>query len=350
MTGSEERPTATFSLRFPGSSGDVWRVCSQHASDLYHMTIKLCKEQVTVTGAEGTSLALLAPPPLLTHTSQLFQCKHPSSFEMAQRLTCSGRLGSASAAGGAPATVVLAVPPLSAAVPACDFLRVYPLPSGHRRHDTVLAVGLPRPLEDPVSALRKRRAKDHTMNGLPFYCQGEVVKGFGRGSKELGIPTGVKETFKREGVIQRSHLKLLAAHTSSARVVGTLQPNFPEHVVDSLPDDLNTGIYYGWGCVGDGDVHKMVMSIGWNPFYKNTKKSVETHIIHHFQEDFYGEMLSIIIVGYIRPERSFDSLDALIAAINSDIEEAKKQLDLPEFKKLKDRYFNTTSHKIMNGH
>uniref|UniRef100_A0A8C5MQL1 Riboflavin kinase n=1 Tax=Leptobrachium leishanense TaxID=445787 RepID=A0A8C5MQL1_9ANUR len=316
MTGSEERPTATFSLRFPGSSGDVWRVCSQHASDLYHMTIKLCKEQVTVTGAEGTSLALLAPPPLLTHTSQLFQCKHPSSFEMAQRLTCSGRLGSASAAGGAPATVVLAVPPLSAAVPACDFLRVYPLPSGHRRHDTVLAVGLPRPLEDPVSALRKRRAKDHTMNGLPFYCQGEVVKGFGRGSKELGIPTA----------------------------------NFPEHVVDSLPDDLNTGIYYGWGCVGDGDVHKMVMSIGWNPFYKNTKKSVETHIIHHFQEDFYGEMLSIIIVGYIRPERSFDSLDALIAAINSDIEEAKKQLDLPEFKKLKDRYFNTTSHKIMNGH
>ena len=24
----------------------------------------------------------------------------------------------------------------------------------------------------------------------PFYAQGTVIKGFGRGSKELGIPTG----------------------------------------------------------------------------------------------------------------------------------------------------------------
>lgn len=27
-------------------------------------------------------------------------------------------------------------------------------------------------------------------NGLPFYASGVVVKGFGRGSKDLGIPTG----------------------------------------------------------------------------------------------------------------------------------------------------------------
>ena len=25
---------------------------------------------------------------------------------------------------------------------------------------------------------------------LPYYTQGEVVQGFGRGSKQLGIPTG----------------------------------------------------------------------------------------------------------------------------------------------------------------
>lgn len=50
--------------------------------------------------------------------------------------------------------------------------------------------------------------------------------------------------------------------------------NFPESVVDSLPADINTGIYYGWARVGNGDIHKMVMSIGWNPYYKNTKKSM----------------------------------------------------------------------------
>ncbi|MEQ2169970.1 hypothetical protein GOODEAATRI_030413 [Goodea atripinnis] len=27
------------------------------------------------------------------------------------------------------------------------------------------------------------------MKSLPYFCRGEVVRGFGRGSKELGIPT-----------------------------------------------------------------------------------------------------------------------------------------------------------------
>lgn len=31
---------------------------------------------------------------------------------------------------------------------------------------------------------------DMVTSCLPYFCRGEVVKGFGRGSKELGIPTG----------------------------------------------------------------------------------------------------------------------------------------------------------------
>uniref|UniRef100_A0A8C4XVH6 Riboflavin kinase n=1 Tax=Falco tinnunculus TaxID=100819 RepID=A0A8C4XVH6_FALTI len=127
--------------------------------------------------------------------------------------------------------------------------------------------------------------------------------------------------------------------------------NFSDQVVESFPSDISTGIYYGWACVGNGDVHKMVLSIGWNPFYKNIKKSVETHIIHTFKEDFYGEILSIVIIGYIRPEKNFDSLEALISAIQGDIEEAKRQLDLPEHLKLKeDNFFNLPEHKIVNNH
>lgn len=30
-------------------------------------------------------------------------------------------------------------------------------------------------------------------SALPYFVCGEVVKGFGRGSKELGIPTGERE-------------------------------------------------------------------------------------------------------------------------------------------------------------
>ncbi|KAG7490056.1 riboflavin kinase [Solea senegalensis] len=170
------------------------------------------------------------------------------------------------------------------------------------------------------------------MKSLPYFCRGEVIRGFGRGSKELGIPTA----------------------------------NFSDSVVDNLPADISTGIYYGWACVGNGDVHKMVMSIGWNPYYKNTKKSMETHVIHTFKEDFYGEVLSVVMVGYIRPERSYDSLEALIAAINNDIEEAKVNLELAEHLKLREDNFFTstsstglattttttasTSQTIMNGH
>lgn len=28
------------------------------------------------------------------------------------------------------------------------------------------------------------------MRPLPYFCRGQVVRGFGRGSKQLGIPTG----------------------------------------------------------------------------------------------------------------------------------------------------------------
>ncbi|XP_058027938.1 riboflavin kinase [Ahaetulla prasina] len=156
------------------------------------------------------------------------------------------------------------------------------------------------------------------MKNLPYFCRGEVVRGFGRGSKELGIRTA----------------------------------NFSEEVVDSFPSDICTGIYYGWGCVGTGDVHKVVLSIGWNPYYKNVKKSVETHVIHTFKEDFYGEVLSIIIVGYIRPEQNFDSLDALITAIQHDIDQAKNLLDLPEHQKFKDDNFfhRANVHSMTNGH
>ncbi|XP_016409042.1 riboflavin kinase-like isoform X1 [Sinocyclocheilus rhinocerous] len=168
------------------------------------------------------------------------------------------------------------------------------------------------------------------MRSLPCFCRGQVVRGFGRGSKDLGIPTA----------------------------------NFPESVVDNLPADISTGIYYGWARMDNGDIHKMVMSIGWNPYYKNTKKSMETHVIHTFKEDFYGQILSVAMVGYIRPERGFKSLvthgcvflpDELIAAIHSDIEEAKIKLDLPEHLKLKEQHFfktpvSTTANQILNGH
>lgn len=134
------------------------------------------------------------------------------------------------------------------------------------------------------------------MNCLPHFVKGQVIKGFGRGSKDLGCPTA----------------------------------NLPVEVVNSVPQELNTGVYYGFAQVEGDIVRKMVMSIGWNPFFKNKQKSMEVHIIHKFEADFYGKEMKIVILGYIRPEKDFSSMDALIAAIQDDIDQAKQKLDEAE--------------------
>ncbi|XP_054272763.1 putative riboflavin kinase [Macrosteles quadrilineatus] len=145
---------------------------------------------------------------------------------------------------------------------------------------------------------------------LPFYASGLIIKGFGRGSKELGIPTA----------------------------------NYSDEVVESLPESIQTGVYYGWAQVDQSPVHKMVMSIGWNPFYNNTKKSMETHIMHKFDGDLYDCNLKTIMLGYIRPERSFNSLDELVAEIKNDIDTATKKLDEPDMIKYKtDAFFEKAS-------
>jgi len=142
--------------------------------------------------------------------------------------------------------------------------------------------------------------------------EGEIVKGFGRGSKEIGCPTA----------------------------------NFSEEVVDrNIPETLPTGVYLGWTRL-NGDVEmveKAVISIGWNPFYGNEKKSVETHIIKQIHSDLYGRCLKLLICGYIRPELNFDSLEDLTAAINDDIKFADSQLETNAlFNEFKDDEFLRT--------
>ena len=66
---------------------------------------------------------------------------------------------------------------------------------------------------------------------------------------------------------------------------------------------------------------------------------METHIMHQFDNDFYGSWLKVVICGFVRPEKNFDSLESLIEAINSDIKEAEEKLDTQELNKLKDADF-----------
>jgi FAD synthase len=75
---------------------------------------------------------------------------------------------------------------------------------------------------------------------FPHFASGTVVKGFGRGSKQLGIPTA----------------------------------NYPESVVEHLPEAFHNGVYYGLAQVDTGPVYPMVMSVGNNPYYNNEKRTM----------------------------------------------------------------------------
>lgn len=38
--------------------------------------------------------------------------------------------------------------------------------------------------------------------------------------------------------------------------------------------------------------------------------------MHTFKEDFYGEILNVVIVGYLRPEKNFDSLGEFLVRLS----------------------------------
>jgi riboflavin kinase len=70
----------------------------------------------------------------------------------------------------------------------------------------------------------------------------------------------------------------------------------------------------------------MVMSIGYNPFYKNEVRSAEVHVLHRFEKDFYGCVMRVSILGFIRKERDYESLEELVRDIECDCRVAGRSL------------------------
>jgi FAD synthetase len=110
---------------------------------------------------------------------------------------------------------------------------------------------------------------------LPITFSGKVIKGKGMG-KKLGFPTANLDTVL----------------------------------------DIDEGIYYGT-CIKNGQEEYMVMSVGYNPMFKD--KSIEIHILQNYDTDFYNEILNINVKGFIRKMKFYPSLDILIQAIQKDI-------------------------------
>lgn len=170
---------------------------------------------------------------------------------------------------------------------------------------------------------------------LPIRMISTVVRGFGRGSSDLGIPTANLE--RRESDAAGSF------HSTT-------------HF-----DELPTGIYWGFARVGsDPTTYKTACSIGYNPTYGNDTKTVEPHLIappanpnRHASScgesvlgDFYDKPIRLSVVGYLRPELPFEGLEKLIAAIKHDIENAEKMGDGTDAVTLKEKTWVSSEDEV----
>ena len=61
------------------------------------------------------------------------------------------------------------------------------------------------------------------------------------------------------------------------------------------------------------------------PMFNNERPPFETWIFD-FDEDIYGEELSVALLGHVRGQVKFSSLDELIAAVHNDAREARRLL------------------------
>ena len=84
------------------------------------------------------------------------------------------------------------------------------------------------------------------------------------------------------------------------------------------------GVYVARAILDDGP-HDAVVNVGIRPTVDGTVEHVEVHILD-WDGDLYGSVLKVDFVDRIRSERRFESLDALVAQIAIDVDQARDVL------------------------
>jgi riboflavin kinase/FMN adenylyltransferase len=124
--------------------------------------------------------------------------------------------------------------------------------------------------------------------GRPHRVEGVVVRGAQRG-RRLGFPTANVETLP---------------HTA-------------------VPAD---GVYAGWLTVlGEGSPEPMpaAVSVGTNPQFHGTERTVEAYAIDRVDLELYGLHVAVDFLSRIRGQETFESLEALTARMREDVDHCR---------------------------
>ncbi|GAA2469783.1 bifunctional riboflavin kinase/FAD synthetase [Streptomyces mauvecolor] len=127
--------------------------------------------------------------------------------------------------------------------------------------------------------------------GRPHRVEGVVVRGAQRG-RELGYPTANVETLP---------------HTA-------------------IPAD---GVYAGW-LTADGERMPAAISVGTNPQFDGTERTVEAYAIDRVGLDLYGLHVAVDFLAYVRGMAKFDSIEDLLEAIGNDVKRSTELIEAYE--------------------
>ncbi|MFE4861917.1 bifunctional riboflavin kinase/FAD synthetase [Streptomyces sp. NPDC056670] len=127
--------------------------------------------------------------------------------------------------------------------------------------------------------------------GRPHRVEGVVVRGAQRG-RELGYPTANVETLP---------------HTA-------------------IPAD---GVYAGW-LTAAGERMPAAISVGTNPQFDGTERTVEAYAIDRVGLDLYGLHVAVDFLAYVRGMAKFDSIEDLLEAIGNDVKRSSELIEAYE--------------------
>ncbi|MEU3497187.1 bifunctional riboflavin kinase/FAD synthetase [Kitasatospora cineracea] len=126
--------------------------------------------------------------------------------------------------------------------------------------------------------------------GRPHRVEGEVVRGAQRG-RELGYPTANVDTVP----------------------------------YSAIPAD---GVYAGW-LTADGETMPAAISVGTNPTFDGTARTVEAYAIDRVGLDLYGQHVAVDFLAWLRGMEKFDSVDALLERMAEDVKRARELTERP---------------------
>ncbi|MFE0176735.1 bifunctional riboflavin kinase/FAD synthetase [Streptomyces sp. NPDC059002] len=124
--------------------------------------------------------------------------------------------------------------------------------------------------------------------GRPHRVEGIVVRGAQRG-RELGFPTANVETLP---------------HTA-------------------IPAD---GVYAGWLHV-EGEAMPAAISVGTNPTFDGTERTVEAYAIDRVGLDLYGLHVAVDFLAFVRGMAKFDTIESLLVAMADDVKTARELIE-----------------------